>query len=91
MSLAKKTKERTKITQVLDRIENDVNLQAIALYNAAKEKVNIIATAAKEFGLRSDRKTEQHLIEIADNASHRLEDIVRKISKLIDNNKGKNT
>jgi MoxR-like ATPase len=87
----KDPKERTKITQILDRVVPDVNLQAIALYDAATEEVLKVQTAAKEYSWRSDRRTEQNLIEAADNAAHRLEDIARKISKLLENNKGKNT
>ncbi|RUT14606.1 hypothetical protein DSM107010_01520 [Chroococcidiopsis cubana SAG 39.79] len=46
--------------------------------------------AAREYNLRPSNTTEQKLIEAADNAASRLEDIARKIEKLIADNKSRN-
>lgn len=83
-------KDRTKIGQILEKIVPDVNQQATLLYDAAKEELAKVETAARGYNLKSDRQTERKLLDAADDAALRLEDIARKIEKLIAENRGKN-
>lgn len=84
-------KERQKISQILHQCIPDVNQQAVVWYDAAKEEVGKVARAKSEFDLRSDDTTEKNLIKTADDAAGRLEDVARKIERLLAQNKGKNT
>ncbi|URD53509.1 AAA family ATPase [Chroococcidiopsis sp. CCNUC1] len=83
-------KERQKIGQVLNACIPDLDRQAVSWYDAAKEEVGTVVRAAREYDLRPSNTTEQKLIEAADNAASRLEDIARKIEKLIADNKNRN-
>ena len=83
-------KERRKIGQILNACIPDLNQQAVSWYDAAKEEVGTVVRAAREYDLRPSSTTEQKLIEAADNAASRLEDIARKIEKLIVDNKSRN-
>ncbi len=87
----KDPKERHYISQILNQCIPDVNQQAIAWYDAAKEEVALVARAASEYELRPHNTTEQKLIKTADDAAQRLEDVARKIEKLLADNKSRNT
>ena len=87
----KDPKERQKISQILNQCIPDVNQQAVAWYDAAKEEVGLVVRAAREYGLRPNNTTEQNLIKVADDAAKRLEDVARKIEKLLVENKSRNT
>jgi MoxR-like ATPase len=87
----KDPKERQKISQILNQCIPDVNQQAVAWYDAAKEEVSIVARVASEYDLRPNNTTEQNLIKAADEAAKRLEDVCRKIEKLLTENKSRNT
>lgn len=87
----KDPKDRQKISQILNSCIPDVNQQAVAWYDAAKEEVDKVIRAAREFDLRPNNVTEQNLIKAADDAAGRLEDVARKIEKLSADNKSRNT
>lgn len=87
----KDPKERQKISQILNQCIPDVNQQAVAWYDAAKEEVNKVARAAREYDSRPSNTTEQNLIKVADEAAKRLEDVALKIEKLLTKNKSRNT
>jgi MoxR-like ATPase len=87
----KDPKERQKISQVLNQCIPDVNQQAVVWYDAAKEEVSRVALTATEYELRPHNTTEQNLIKTADDAAQRLEDVARKIERLLTDNKSRNT
>jgi MoxR-like ATPase len=87
----KDPKDKHKISQILNSCIPDVNQQAVAWYDAAKEEVGKVARAAREYDLRPNNATEQNLIKVADEAAKRLEDVCRKIEKLLSENKSRNT
>lgn len=85
----KEPKDRQKIAQVLNQIIPDVNQQAVNWYDAAKEEVKKVQLAAKEYELLPYNETEKKLIKIADDAAKHLEDVCRRIEKLLSQNQGK--
>lgn len=87
----KDPKERQKISQILNSCIPDVNQQAVVWYDAAKDEVSRVVRAATEYELRSHNTTEQNLLKTADDAAQRLEDVARKIEKLLADNKSRNT
>lgn len=84
-------KERQKIAQILNSCIPDVNQQAVAWYDAAKEEVGSVIRATREYELRPNQHTEKNLIKTADEAAGRLEDVARKVEKLLVDNKSRNT
>jgi len=64
----------------------DVNQQAVVWYDAAKEEVAKVARTATD-ELCPHNATEQNLIRTADDAAQRLEDVARKIERLLTDNK----
>ena len=84
-------KDRQKISQILNSCIPDVNQQAVAWYDAVKEEVDKVIRAARDFDLRPNNVTEQNLIKAADDAAGRLEDVARKLEKLLADNKSCNT
>ena len=87
----KDPKDRQKIGQILNSCIPDVNQQAIVWYDAAKEEVDKVVRAEREYELRPSQQTEKNLIKASDDAASRLEDVARKIEKLLSDNKSRNT
>ena len=87
----KDPKDRQKISQILNSVIPDINQQAVAWYDAAKSEVDKVVRAAKEYDFKPCDATEQKLLGAADNAARTLEDIYRKIEKLLSQNNNRNT
>lgn len=68
-----------------------MNCHAVSWYDAAKEEVDKVIRATREYDFRPSSTTEQNLIEASDRAAKQLESICRQIEKLLSENKSRNT